>query len=532
MDQTNGYFQIEWRGTEGICHIYPPVNNGQPVEYKELSRFLDRHGFEGYNGREISQLLSTSQKSEISVGQGDGIAFSESMDAIVSLDKMKVTCRFYPPSIGGNLLTVDDLLADLKSCGVKFGISREAIQDFMMNRCYCTDYLMAEGKMPVHGRDAKIEYYFNTNPSLKPKHNEDGSVDYHDLNTICPVKEGDLLAKLYPEERGEPGTDITGRAIPPRSIRTLHLQYGKNIRINEEQTELYSEVTGHVSLYDDKVFVADVYDVPADVDNSTGDIKYDGNVHIKGNVKGGFIVRAKGDIVIDGVVEDAMVQSEGNIIIKCGIHGMQKGVVKAGGNLISKFIENATVSAGGYIETGSIIGSNVSAGDDILVEEKKGFITGGTIRAGGKVEAYNIGSPMGAATMIEVGTSPEKKERYNLLQQEITKLNQSIAKITPVMQSYAKYVQAGKQLDAKNMIYYTKLKQELKEDQDTLKERVREFTDLHRELSSRKNARVSVRRDIHPGVTITISDISYTLKTKRSFCYFEKRDGEIAVMTL
>ena len=73
-------------------------------------------------------------------------------------------------------------------------------------------------------------YYFNTDVDLKPKKNEDGSVDYRELNVISYIKEGDLLAKLFPEDRGIKGYDVQGREIKPKQVRSLQLEYGNNIR--------------------------------------------------------------------------------------------------------------------------------------------------------------------------------------------------------------------------------------------------------------------------------------------------------------
>lgn len=532
MIQKNGYFKIDWKGTEGVCTIFPAVEDGIPLNLKELTSFLDVHGFAEYDVKELKRIIDSNCGGTCSVGQGDGIAFSETIDIKISLDRMKATCRFFPGTKGANLINAKDILAALQQNGINYGVDQDAVMDFLGKRCYCTDYVMAVGTPVVHGRDARIEYFFNTNPSMKPKHNEDGSVDYRDLNMICHVGKGDLLAKLHPEDRGKPGKDITGREIPPRAVKTKRLEFGNHIRLAENATELYSEVTGHVSLVNDKVFVSDVYEVPADVDNSTGNIEYDGNVVIKGSVRGGFSVYAKGDIIIEGVVEDALIQSDKQVIIKCGIHGMQKGVVEAQGNVITKFIENAKVFSGGYIETGSIIGSDVSAAEDIIVAEQKGFISGGVIRAGGKVEAQNIGSPMGAITSIEVGIAPEKKEKYMLLQKEIASLNSNVTKITPILKSYSEVIKSGKQLDAKNLSYYKQLTQKLNQDQDEMKELEQEFHKLHQEMVASKHAKVIVKKDIHSGVTITISDISHVLKEKRSYCSFEKKDGEIIVSNL
>ncbi|MBO6215687.1 MAG: DUF342 domain-containing protein, partial [Lachnospiraceae bacterium] len=340
------------------------------------------------------------------------------------------------------------------------------------------------------------------------------------------------LARLTREDKGAPGKNVLGQEIPTRTVKSKRLEFGRNIRLSEDRTEIYSEVTGHVSLFNDKVFVSDVYEVPADVDNSTGNINYNGNVHVAGSVRGGFTVIAKGDIVIDGAVEDALIRAEGQIIVKQGIHGMKRGILAAKGNVIIKFIENAKVFSGGYIETSSIIYSEVNAVEDVLVMDRKGFIAGGIVRAGGKVESMTIGSEMGAMTRIEVGMAPEKKERYSQLHRSIETLTKKINQLNPVIKSYNDYVLGGRQLDQKNMQYLDRLVTELEQTKESLQQCRTEFNSLHQELLMSKHAKVSVRRDIFPGVVITISDQSITTKDKRSFCVFEKKNGEIVVNNL
>ena len=49
----------------------------------------------------------------------------------------------------------------------------------------------------------------------------------------------------------------------------------------------------------------------------------------------------------------------GDIIIAKGMNGMGKGVLNAKGNVVAKFLENATVTALGYVSSESILHSTV-----------------------------------------------------------------------------------------------------------------------------------------------------------------------------
>ena len=70
------------------------------------------------------------------------------------------------------------------------------------------------------------------------------------------------------------------------------------------------------------------------------------------------------------------------------------------GQQVNRTWENAVVESGGYIETESIINSNVSASGDIIVKGKKGLIIGGITRAGGKIDVKTVGTEMGSNSRL------------------------------------------------------------------------------------------------------------------------------------
>lgn len=529
----NGYFQLQVKPEGVFVKIYPPTEGGEAVKFKELTDYLGFRQLEQYNVKELNDAVKNqSEITEVAVAPPMELFVNESMDIEVSLDKMQVICRFYPPSNGGQMMDAAEIVNDLAYKHIRYGVDQEQIQEFLMKREYCKDYIFAKGTEPVHGTDARIKYYFNTDVNLKPKKNEDGTVDYRELNTISHVNAGDLLAKLIPEDPGMPGKDVYGTEIRPRTVKKATLEYGNHIQINEDRTEIFSEVTGHVSLVNGKVFVSDVYEVPADVDNSIGNVEYSGNVHVKGNVKGGFSVKAEGDIIVEGVVEDAELEAGGQIVVKRGIHGKTKGVLKAAGNIICQFIENATVSSGGFIETDCILHSNVSAFSEVHANGRKGFITGGTIRAGMLVEAQTIGSEMGAATRVEVGTDPAKKERFLELKTILAEGNSELEKIKLILATYTKKLQSGEKLPPEKMGYVQKLAYSYKAKQSILEPAQEEYNILQRELSMANSAKVQIKKSIYPGVTISISEMEMMIKDEQSFCQFTKRDGEIVRSTL
>lgn len=532
----NGYFQVDIRSDASYVILYPPKDGGNPIKIDELERYLISNKLTEFKKVELKQgcdnVLESGKPALMRVGQNLPYKIREEMNIFLAEDKMSLSVRFYPPSVKGEHMDAEEIVRTIQANGIKFGIDNEAIRSFLNNRQYCTNLVFAKGKPYVAGHDAKIEYFFNTNTSLKPSMNEDGSVDYKNLDNISHVMEDQLLARITPEDPGIPGVDLFANVIKPPTVKTKKLNTGNNIRMSEDGLEIYSTVTGHANLVAGQVFVSDIYEIPADVDNTTGDIKYSGNVTVKGNVKSGFSIITDGDIVVDGVVEGANLEAGGQIILKRGVQGMQKAQLKAKSNICAKFIEGATVVSGGYIETESIIHSNVIAKTEINVAGRKGFITGGHVQAGSKITAKKIGSPMGAHTVVDVGMSQEVKEKYNAVKSEISAMALQLNKAYPILQTFMGKIKAGEKLDPKNMMYVKQLAAQTKELETQIKSKKFEFERLEAEVSLNVGAAVHVEGIIYPGVEINIANSKLITDSERSYCKFSVVDGDIKVSNL
>ena len=525
----NQYFQLEFRGQTACLHVFPPEDGGQMLSISEVTEYLAAQKLDKYDLRELNAaVVNSKEESVVVVGDWDGIPVREAINVKISLDKMKVTCRFYAPSMhGGKVMNAQDIINDLAFRKVRFGLDQDVIADFLKDRKYCTDYVMAVGTQPIHGKDARIEYFFNINNNLQPKRNEDGSVDYKELNTISHIEKGQLLARLHKEDPGTSGMNVFGEEIKPRTVRSEKLSYGNKISINEDKTEIYSDVTGHANFLNGKVFVSDVFKVPADVDNSVGNIEYDGSVEIVGNVKTGFNVRASGDIIIGGAVENAFVEAGGQIIVKQGIHGMHKGVLKAGTNVMAKYIENAKVYAGGFVEAEAILNSDISAVAEVRVHGKKGLINGGTIRAGRSIEAEYAGTEMGTFTTLEVGIDPAKKERYVALGKEVSNRSKDLEDMKLIIDNYAGMLKRGEVLPKDKLLYVQKLALEYKNKKEEIEPLRAELREIRLEMMASDRSFVAISRTVYPGVSISISDLSYHVKEKLNYCRFKKIDGAV-----
>lgn len=284
-----------------------------------------------------------------------------------------------------------DLLAEY---GIKYGIDDAAIEEYAKGKKLFKDLDVAHGLRPVNGTDGTAEFLFETNVSYAPKEREDGTVDYKDLGNIQNVAAGDLLCKISPPQEGTPGIDVLGTEVMPRQGKPAVVGYGNGAELSEDGSEIRATIDGMVEFTRGNIEVKNVYNIKGDVGPETGNISFNGAVVVQGNVLADYAIFAKGDIIVNGYVESSMLTSSGSVVIKNGVNGMKKGLIKADGDVTVKFAEMAKVIAGGDFTCDYSINSDIRAARAIIAKGKKGSLLGGTYIAGREVNAVTIGSEL------------------------------------------------------------------------------------------------------------------------------------------
>lgn len=532
MKYKNSFFRIRIKEDGTYLDVYPPKEDGKKLDVQEVAAYLERNGFLEVSIVLLEKTLQMLQEKPLQIKISDEVvpAIREQACVLVGKDKMNAYIRFYPPSTSGVLMTEREIRLELEREHVTYGILEAVMEKLKGGRPYCTNIPIAKGMAPVMAKDSQIEYFFNTKPLAKPKMLEDGSVDFHALNLFSTVNKGDVLAKLIPYDLGAPGMDVYGNSIPQNHPQIKTLKYGRNITLSEDGTVITSNVDGNVTLTDDTVFVSDTYRVAADVDASTGDIEYDGNVMIPGTVRTGFTVKAKGDIEVNGVVEGATLIAGGNIVIKRGVQGMNKGELNAGGDICAKFFESANVIAKGDIIAGSILHSHVQSGSKIVISGKKGFIVGGEIVCDSYIEANNIGNRMETQTILKVGVKPELYEETKALVSAVMDLKNEIEENSSYLHVYKEKVKRGKKLSPENVKQiktYTERVEAIKKEYEEQNARLQE---LRQELTLGKKGSVKVLGNLYRGVLIQISTLSYVVKDTEMHGLYKITEGVIKPM--
>lgn len=430
--------------------------------------------------------------------------------------------------------TTDALLQFLQSEGLKFGIQEDIVKRFAANpkEYFFSQTPIAMGQEPVHGENGWIRYAFaiDDDNRHKPSETDDGKVDLKDITRLNNIRKGQIIAELVPPVPGRPGTAVTGEPIPCKEGKEAHFKIGKNVVLNPEQTALYAAIDGLVTQTDKgKLNVFPVYEINGDVDYSIGNIDFVGTVVVRGNVLTGFRISAAGDIRVVGGVEGAELFADGSIEITGGIIGYNKGLVKAGQNVKSSFIQDGNVQAReDVIVSQSIMHSNIRAGRDVICSGTKGLIVGGNVQAGERVTARVIGNPMSTTTSIEVGVLPELRNELQELRQQIKDQLANMDKTEKALTLLDQLASMGK-LTPDKVALRSKLNLTKKSNTQELNLMKERMLAIEKALEDTGKARVDVLKMIYGGSKIVIGRYTKYIKEPISRMSFYYSEGDISM---
>lgn len=332
-----------------------------------------------------------------------------------------------PPLWDGLPITREEVLDALEKQSIFFGVDQEAAAWLTAPENALSLRQLAACVPPEPGVDGKtIEYFPRTVGTPQILENEQGIVDFDNLNWLTHIDAGTVICDIVHPTQGKPGTNIQGNPIRPYNGKKVALPQGENVVLNEDRTKLISKIDGQISFRGGKFHVNNVINISGDVDLSTGSINVQGDVIISGNVMAGFTVTASGNVTIGGLAENCQITAGGSVIVNRGMNGNVTGSITAGKDIVCKYMENATVLAEGEIRMDCIVNCDVSAKGKVIVNTGRGSIIGGIVRSMGGIEAKTIGNIAGRLTTLSIGAIPSFLEEKALIEERLMDIQQEI----------------------------------------------------------------------------------------------------------
>ena len=329
---------------------------------------------------------------------------------------------------------LDDAIAN---AGVVHGVEETVVEKALAAAQAGTDVsgvTFARGTAPVDQSENRLEMLVDTDPGSAVRIRNDGTADYRTRDDITTVAKDQKLCRILPSQQDPvDGTTVTGDAIPAKTVSGLELELGDGVRREEQEDGsvlLIADTEGEFIHARNRMEVRTTHTIKGDIDMSVGNVKFPGTVVIGGTVRAGFYVMSGGDIKIAGGVEGALLSSDGDIIIKQGIKGAGKAVLRSKRSIMSPFVELATLlSVGDVVLKTAVVRSRIKSNGKISFQGDKGRIVGGTIRARHGLEVTSVGSPRGVKTRISFGQDYLIADLIEKEEKEIEKVKTRISQL-------------------------------------------------------------------------------------------------------
>ena len=398
------YLTLRYAPDGFTLKIDPVPEELQPRLFQVATHFLIKHHVPGFKKATVEQLVEEQSGEFHLVFKPEVIELDGARTSIyLTANDMAVYYLQYDRATVGRE-TLDKAIAEKD---VVKGILDEAIEAIATG-AYAAGLpiVIAQGKPARNELAPPIEYQFNPN-TIRITFKEDASVDFRDIMRLSFMKKDEVLVRKGERTPGEKGWTVAGKELNYKVEPDKPLPKGTNTYSSEDGKELRASKDGHIEMHDGLVCVEEVYVVEKDLDFHTGNVEFDGSVMIGGDVMPEFEIKAKGNVEVFGSVDDAVIETDGDVIVQYGIFAKGYGRVTAKGDVKGRHFENITVNARRIYVTSSAVNCQLNAQDIVEVTGSPGTLVGGVTIAGTYVFANQIGSELGTRTAIVVGDPAE-----------------------------------------------------------------------------------------------------------------------------
>ncbi|MGN1120299.1 MAG: FapA family protein [Oscillospiraceae bacterium] len=426
------------------------------------------------------------------------------------------------PSGGGLEMTFDKAMRALDEKKISFGIDEEAVRDMVDNKRYDENICVARWAAPVDGADGVITYKFNMDSVARPVEDENGVVDYKNLGLVRNITSGTVIATITMPTEGTPGRDITGRTVGQRKGVPARYTVGKGTALVNNESEIIAAVDGNLVYNNGAFCVEEELIIKEDVDVSSGNIDFIGNVVIRGSVFEGFKVTSKKNITVNGSVNGAELSAQGDITVKLGV---VNSVINAKGSVKAGFCENSKITADKNVESASFVGGEVFAGGNISATGK-GVMVGGKYTALDNIEAGTVGSDNYTRTLITLGNNAVLSEERDTLQRSIAEMEGKIDQLGKILDTLTELAKKSKLSPEREQLKAEAVRNRLKMQME-IKKNTQRIEQINQTLLVNQTLSISVRKAFYPGVTLRINDCVLAVNVENSRCRATIENAEI-----
>lgn len=442
-----------------------------------------------------------------------------------SLAEMSIT----PPFYGGEPVSEEMVYRELKAIGVVSGINAAAITEVISKQLCNHLYEIATWTPPVDGVGGEITYLFPKTVENKPKEDERGFVDYKDLGVIRNIKQGTIVGTISLPTEGTAGINVRGVTVAQKKGVAVVAPIGENISLSGDGTVMRAIADGNLKFSGSKFAVETVFNMRGDVDGSTGNLDFIGDIVIRGEVMEGFRVSSQKSVTVHGNVTGSTIEAGGDVTIKKGCINSK---IVAHGNVYLDFIESSDITCDGDIKGDAFITSNIYCGGELTAQGKKGILMGGKYTCLKNLIANSIGTKSYAPTIVTVGDNAIMLEERAECEKRIKELDFQITRnIQDAEYLTQKQKERGTLPPERQEMLSAAVKGKIINGMEKSKVAAR-IVEIDKYLENKQNLSITCRKEMYPGTKVTINDFVLQVKDKYQFCKIYLGDDGIQTETL
>lgn len=366
--------------------------------------------------------------------------------------------------------------------------------------------IFAQGQAPVHGQSAQLKWAPGFDPERHVHEGADGHTDFYHIVDYMRVSKDQVFATIEPATEGVDGMTVTGDVAKAKPGRPLDWQFDSSSTV-VDGCEVRSKLDGVLLLSRKFIKVSNLIEV-SDVDFSTGNISVEGGVHVRSEVKDRFEIHATQDVVIDGLVESAVIECGGNLQLRRGMAAHDRGQLMVKGNAEVGYLNAVHARIDGTLQfRRELMNCELCIGADLLGDG--GAIIGGQATVTGGVRLAVLGSEAEIPTRLVLGTMPVLFEERSQVQREIKHAESVVEGFTNEM---AMLEQSSSKLTAQQKERLTELNYLMAEARQELATKLARITEIDTWTKEHARVDLSVQKVIHPKVTIVVDSIEISFK--------------------
>ncbi|MBN2725120.1 MAG: DUF342 domain-containing protein [Deltaproteobacteria bacterium] len=455
------------------------------------------------------------------------------MEVKISDDNLEAYLTLEP----GEKPDSETILKILAEKGVVFGVLVDTVNQISEMEV-CEHVLIAKGIEPTAGKNTRFESLIEDASVRWPKKIKDKPVDWHKIEKVLNVNPGDKLMRRLPPLVGDDGKSVTGEVIP--GLPGDDIPFKKKlsgVEISEEDPNvLVASKGGKPIITNHGVKIEPVFTCE-NVDYGTGSISFGGSVRVNKNVNPGMYIKSGGDVYVGGIVESALIEAEGDIIVKGGIIGAQElkgedgeyahgiSIIRSKGMVMCLYAEHSVIEAYKTVNiVNFVLNSEVKCVEKLTVGKKgskMGCIIGGSVVSSQGIICNTTGTSAGIATYLQISCDSLFESRRDFIIRQIDEVEHKLSR----MNKMNELINSSKRIRHETSDNVQKQLEHIVNDKELL---IIQLATLENLKENMYKSVITVNREINSGLHVKLGKFSVTLEQSqngKTFTVTEDEEG-------